>query len=52
MQNTCSECEKIQKKTIIKKKILPLKITLLNEEIIKDISLDDYKDYVCWYQDI
>jgi len=41
----CSECEKIQKKTIIKKKILPLKITLLNEEIIKDISLDDYKDY-------
>jgi hypothetical protein len=41
----CLECLKIQVKNIIKKPTIVKKIILLNEEIIKDINIDKYKDY-------
>jgi len=41
----CYECEKIQKKSIIKKQLIPKKILLNENEIIKDIPLLEYNNY-------
>ena len=41
----CLECLKIQVKNIIKKPTIVKKIILLNEEIIKDVNIEKYKDY-------
>jgi hypothetical protein len=41
----CNECLKNQVKTIIKKPTIAKEIKLLNQEIIKDVNIDTYKNY-------
>ena len=41
----CVECLKKQVKTIIKKPVLPSKIILSDNEEIKDINIEEYKEY-------
>ena len=40
----CLECQKKNLKTIIKKPVIPNEIILLDNEIIKNVNLDEYKD--------
>jgi hypothetical protein len=40
----CIECLKKQVKTIIKKKVMPKKIILLDNEEIKNINIEEYKE--------